>query len=56
MAKVFAWMRRRHPAEAQRQAERRRAIVRQVQDASRILGMEHLLDWWPWQLSGGECQ
>ena len=29
------WMRWRHPAEAQRQAERRRAIARQVQDAAR---------------------
>ena len=50
------WMRWRHPAEARRQAERRRAIARQVQDASRILGIEHLLDRLPRQLSGGECQ
>ena len=35
---------------------RRQAIARQVQDAAGILGIEHLLDRMPRQLSGGECQ
>lgn len=50
------WRRWRDPAEARRQSDTPRAIAKQVQDASRILGIEHLLDRFPRQLSGGECQ
>jgi multiple sugar transport system ATP-binding protein len=50
------WMRWRDPAEARRQTERQRTIATQVQDAARMLGIEHLLDRFPRQLSGGECQ
>jgi multiple sugar transport system ATP-binding protein len=50
------WMRWWHPAEARQQAAPRVAIAQQVWDAARILGIEHLLDRWPRQLSGGECQ
>ncbi len=50
------WMRWRQPAAAERQAAQRRAIAGQVQEAARILGIEHLLERWPRQLSGGECQ
>jgi multiple sugar transport system ATP-binding protein len=50
------WNRWRHPAEAQRSTDRRQAIARQVQDAAEILGVDHLLDRMPRQLSGGECQ
>jgi len=50
------WMRWRQPAAAERRAAQRRAIARQVQEAARVLGIEHLLERWPRQLSGGECQ
>jgi ABC-type sugar transport system ATPase subunit len=50
------WMRWRHPAEAQMQRDGRQAIARQVRDAAGLLGLEHLLDRMPRQLSGGECQ
>ncbi len=50
------WRHRRHPAEAHAQADRRRTIAAQVQAVSRLLGIEHLLDRLPRQLSGGECQ
>ena len=29
-------------------------MAEQVQEAARILGIEHLLDRLPWQLSGGD--
>ncbi|MHB8954020.1 MAG: ABC transporter ATP-binding protein [Pirellulaceae bacterium] len=50
------WRRWRHPAELPLETDRRQAIARQVHDAAEIVGVAHLLDRMPRQLSGGECQ
>jgi len=44
------------PAEAAQLAAKRRGIRTQVQETARALGIEHLLDRMPRQLSGGESQ
>ncbi len=49
------WTRIRHPASAER-PRWKQAIAEEVRHASRILGVEHLLDRMPRELSGGERQ
>jgi multiple sugar transport system ATP-binding protein len=50
------WNRLTRPAVATELAEKRKGIKREVEQAAKILGIEHLLNRMPRQLSGGERQ